>query len=180
MTSSAINLTEERRKLIHLLHMAYSGEKAAGYAYKFHWRSLKPSPERTRLQQIESEEWTHRATVGRMLQELGDKPQLWREILMGTIGHTVGVACFIIGYFLPMYFAGKLESDNIEEYAHASHYATELGLEAYAVELMEMCEVEKQHEEFFISAIHGHGLLPLMISLFGWGTEKTVASKPTK
>lgn len=149
--------------------MAYSGEKAAGYAYSSHWRSLKPSEERTRLQLIESEEWTHRAIVGRMLQDLNDRPQLWREILMATIGRSVGMACFFIGRFLPMYFAGKLEADNIQEYAHASYHAAQLGLEAYSSELMNLCEVEKQHELFFIGAVRGHKLLPLMRSIFRWG-----------
>jgi demethoxyubiquinone hydroxylase (CLK1/Coq7/Cat5 family) len=169
MTSATAEQTDHRQKLIHLLHMAYSGEKAAGYAYSSHWRSLKPSPERDRIQIIESEEWTHRAIVGRLLQELNDRPQLWRELLMGTIGRTVGLACFFIGRFLPMYFAGKLEADNIEEYAHASHHAAQLGLQAYSAELMNLCEVEKQHELFFIGAVRGHKLLPLMRSMFRWG-----------
>jgi demethoxyubiquinone hydroxylase (CLK1/Coq7/Cat5 family) len=169
MTSATAEKTDHRQKLIHLLHMAYSGEKAAGYAYSSHWRSLKPSPERDRIQLIEKEEWTHRAIVGRMLQELNDQPQVWREILMGVIGRTVGVACFFIGRFLPMYFAGKLEADNIQEYAHASYHAAQLGLQDYSAELMNLCEVEKEHELFFISAVRGHKLLPFMRSMFHWG-----------
>jgi len=32
------NSNYHKKALIHVLHMAYSGEKAAGYAYNAHWR----------------------------------------------------------------------------------------------------------------------------------------------
>lgn len=102
-----------RRKLIHILHMAYSGELAAGLAYAAHWRSLRDSDQKAQLQKIEREEWVHRRQVGEMLAYLEDKPQKWREVMMWTIGRTVGLACFVIGWFMPMYFAGRLENDNV-------------------------------------------------------------------
>ena len=56
-----------RAQLITVLQMAYSGERAAGYAYRGHWHSVRDSEERARIKQIEDEEWHHRKLVGEML-----------------------------------------------------------------------------------------------------------------
>ena len=112
-----------RQELIHILQMAYSGEKAAALAYAGHWRSARNLEERSSIEQIERDEWEHRKIVGQMLQELDARPQFWRELLMGTIGGTVMVACFISGWFFPMYFAGLLENQNVDEYSRAAMHA---------------------------------------------------------
>jgi rubrerythrin len=160
---------DDRKQLIHILHMAYSGEKAAGYAYAAHWRSISDSSQRAAIQKIENEEWAHRAVVGIMLSQLNARPQWWREIMMAVIGRTVGFSCFIIGWFLPMYFAGRLEGTNIKEYEHASHYASTLGLHEYAAELMRLSAVEAEHEAFFLSMVTGHPWLKTVQSVFKWG-----------
>jgi demethoxyubiquinone hydroxylase (CLK1/Coq7/Cat5 family) len=149
--------------------MAYSGEKAAGYAYNAHWRSVKHPADRAAIQKIESEEWAHRTIVGRMLEEFGATPQMWRECMMAVIGRTVGFSCYIIGWFLPMYFAGRLESANIKEYEHAAYYARQLGLNEYAGELMRLSSVEAEHESFFLDRVTGHPYLPAIQYIFKWG-----------
>jgi rubrerythrin len=151
-----------KSQLIHVLHMAYSGEKAAAYAYNAHWKSLKNPTERQSIRRIENEELEHRAIVGVMLKKLGDGPQPWRELMMACIGRTVGAACFVIGWFLPMYFAGRLESSNIKEYDVAAGHAEALGMPDDAKELLRLSAVEAQHEEFFLQTIANHPLLPLM------------------
>jgi demethoxyubiquinone hydroxylase (CLK1/Coq7/Cat5 family) len=160
-----------KQHLVHTLHMAYSGEKAAGYAYSAHWRSLKDSEQRRQIQKIESEEWAHRAIVGEMLSFLGARPQVLREIIMAVIGRTVGCSCYIIGWFLPMYFAGRLESANIKEYEVAAWHAKELGLPEFEAELMRLSEVEKEHELFFLKMVTNHRFLPLIKTFFKWGPE---------
>ncbi len=155
--------------------MAYSGEKAAGLAYSGHWHSIKAGPEQVRIQEIEQDEWRHRAIVGEMLTFLNAKPQFLREVWMTMIGRTVGCACFVIGRFLPMYFAGKLESANIKEYEHASHDAQSLGLQQYADELTKLSEVEKEHELFFFEAVREHRMLPTLRRIFAWGPESKSA-----
>jgi len=157
--------------LIHTLHMAYSGEKAAGYAYNAHWRSVKDAWQRQRIQQIENEEWAHRAIVGEMLKHLGARPQWLRELMMAAIGRIVGFACYIIGWFLPMYFAGRLESANIREYEVAAFHARQLGLLAFESELMRLSLVEREHELFFLDMVRGHRLLPLLRTIFRWGSS---------
>ena len=155
------------QQLVHILQSAYSGELAAAYAYRGHWKSLKNSVERERIKQIEDEEWTHRRQVGLLLRSLGARSVRTKEIQMWTIGRTVGLLCHVGGWFLPMYFAGKLESGNVEEYEQAAKCAGELGLTEHESELRMMASVEREHEMFFMEVIAQHKLFPYMKSMFG-------------
>lgn len=170
-----------RHHLIHILQGAYSGELAAGFAYRGHWKSVTDPHERAAIQKIEREEWIHRKRVGEMLASLGAAPQKLREAKLWIIGRTIGLACHLTGWFLPMYFAGRLESGNVVEYEVAASNAAALGLNEFETDLLEMAAVEKEHELFFASVIVGHRLLPAMSAIFGWGkateTELTAASK---
>jgi hypothetical protein len=114
-----------------------------------------------------------------MLSSLEAKPQWWREIMMATIGRSVAISCFLGGWFLPMYFAGRLEHSNVKEYDVAATHARALGLHAYAARLMRLALVEQQHEDYFLSVVHGHWLLPAMIRLFGWGATRPVPTAQT-
>lgn len=172
--------SDHRRALVRLLRLAYSGEKAAAYAYAGHWRSVKNPEERTTIQRIEKEEWEHRATVKQMLDELGEKPNFCREVMMAVIGRSVSTACFIIGWFLPMYFAGKLEHANVKEYDGAAFHAKHLGLDKYLPELHHMTQTEEEHEYFFSKAIEGHALLPVMKLFFGWDPMEVVRLRDNK
>jgi demethoxyubiquinone hydroxylase (CLK1/Coq7/Cat5 family) len=154
--------------LIRILQNAYSGEIAAAYAYRGHWRSLKPSSERDRIQQIEAEEWDHRRRVGSWLAKLGARPRALREKVFWTIGRTLGISCYISGWFMPMYFAGRLESQNTVEYEDAAAFARELGMDECLDDLLDMARVELEHEIFFRETVAGHRLLPVMKKIFGW------------
>lgn len=158
-----------RQRLIEILQNAYSGEQAAAYAYRGHWKSLRNADERREIQRIEREEWVHRREVGVMLAELGHAPVRSKEIRTWIIGRFLGLACRCIGWFLPMYFAGRLESGNAAEYDDASQHAAALGLDTYVAALDEMSEVEKEHEIFFQSMVTGHPWLPFMRKRFRWG-----------
>jgi demethoxyubiquinone hydroxylase (CLK1/Coq7/Cat5 family) len=162
---------DHRVALIHVLRMAYSGEKAAGLAYNGHWKSLKSPDERSSIQQIEQEEWEHREIVGGMLEKLEAKPQLWREIWMAIIGHSVAISCFLIGWFMPMYFAGRLEHGNVKEYDVAAAHADALGLNDWGLELRRLSVVELRHEQFFLNAIVGHPWVKYFQPTFGWGLQ---------
>jgi demethoxyubiquinone hydroxylase (CLK1/Coq7/Cat5 family) len=159
---------DSRKRLIKLLRSAYSGELAAAYAYRGHWKSLKPSPERTQIEKIETEEWLHRENVARWLKHLEAKPSRLREVIFWTIGRTLGTSCYISGWFMPMYFAGRLESQNVQEYIDAAEYAKELGMGECAEDMMEMSRVEGEHETFFRSTVAEHHLLPMMKRVFKW------------
>lgn len=161
-------MPDARSSLIQILQNAYSGEVAAAYAYRGHWKSLRESPEKERIKQIESEEWDHRRRVGDWLEKLGSAPRPFREKLFWMIGRTLGATCHISGWFMPMYFAGRLESQNSVEYEDAAAFAKELGMDACVDDLLDMARVELEHEIFFREMVTGHRMLPLMRRIFGW------------
>src|SRR5262249_6109931 len=146
--------------LIRILQCAYSGELAAGHAYHGHWRSVKKQHERIAIQRIELEEWVHRKRVGEMLADLGARRLLRKEIRLWLVGHAIGASCHLIGWFFPMYFAGRLESGNVLEYEEAARHAAAVGLSAFESDLLGMARVEREHEIFFLNVIAGHRLLP--------------------
>jgi demethoxyubiquinone hydroxylase (CLK1/Coq7/Cat5 family) len=159
----------QQQQLIRILQAAYSGEMAAAYAYRGHWKSLKNAAEKVCVQRIEDEEWVHREKVGRILDDLQSGPLRFREIRMLAAGRTIGMLCHFTGWFLPMYFAGRIESRNVCEYETAATHARKLGLTEFEIELRTMASVEREHEVFFMNTIAGHRLLPLMRKVFGWG-----------
>ena len=157
-----------RQKLIRILQDAYSGEIAAAYAYRGHWKSLKDSPEKEQIKLIEAQEWDHRRRVGEWLEKLGAKPRRAREKVFWTIGRTLGLTCHLSGWFMPMYFAGRLESQNSVEYEDAAVFAKELGMHDCVEDLLDMARVEVEHELFFRQVITGHRMLPVMKKVFRW------------
>src|SRR6266851_7953102 len=100
---------ESRRELIALLQLAYSGELAAAYAYRGHWKSVRNAYQRTAIQNIEADEWRHRKLVGEMLGNLESGPSRRRETRANLIGRTLGFLCNVTGWLAPMYGAGRLE-----------------------------------------------------------------------
>lgn len=156
-------------KLIRALQAAYSGEMAAAYAYRGHWKSLSNLSEKEMVYIIEDDEWTHRRQLKRMLEGLGSRPQKVREVVMWFVGRAVGLACRVTGRFMPMYFAGLVESGNVKEYEAASLHARGLGLAKFEDELRQMALAEKTHELFFLNATRGHTLSPFMRAIFRWG-----------
>jgi len=148
----------DTRKLIALLLLAYSGELAAAYAYRGHWRSVADRTERERIEEIENEEWHHRTLVGEMLDKLGAIPNSHRETRALVIGRTLGFLCHLTGWLAPMYGAGRLESRNIREYETAARYARDCGRDEFVDCLLNMAEVEWEHEKYFRSRVLVHRL----------------------
>ena len=145
-----------RDSLIHVLRSAYSGELAAGFAYAGHWRSVSKAEERDRIRAIEAEEWHHRELVGEMLKKLGAGPSRAREFIFRMIGRTLGPLCAWSGWLAPMYGAGLLESRNIVEYEVAARLAAESGHPDLVDCLLEMAEVEWEHELYFRERVLSH------------------------
>lgn len=151
-------LDKNRQHLIATLQLAYSGELAAAYAYRGHWHSVTAADERESIRTIEEDEWRHRKLVGEMLAALGSAPKKTREIRAALIGRTLGILCHVTGWLAPMYGAGKLESRNIVEYETAARFARDCG-EAELVDcLLEMAEVEWDHEKYFRSQVLRHAI----------------------
>jgi rubrerythrin len=145
-------------KLIALLQLAYSGERAAAYAYRGHWQSVSDQHERDSIRGIEEDEWRHRKLVGEMLAGLGAEPNNRREVRATIIGRTLGLLCHVTGWLAPMYGAGKLESRNVKEYETAARLARDCGCVNLIDCLLEMAEVEWDHEKYFRSCVLSHRL----------------------
>ena len=144
--------------LIGILQLAYSGELAAAYAYRGHWKSASDPEERRRIEEIENEEWHHRRLVGQMLQSLDAEPERLREIRAAMIGRVLGFLCHVTGWLAPMYGAGRLESRNIREYETAARFARQCGREDLIDCLLTMAETEWEHEKYFRSRVVMHFL----------------------
>ena len=151
-----MNQKENHQLLVDLLKFAYSAELAAAYAYQGHWRSVRNPEERTKIQEIEQDEWHHRKLVGEMLESIGEHPSRGLEFKNFLIGKVVGFLCHLSGWFAPMYGAGKIERRNIKEYELAARYARNSGREEWVDCLLTMAEVEWEHEQYFRSQVEKH------------------------
>lgn len=153
-----MNEAHSAQSLIAILQLAYSGEMAAAYAYRGHWKSISDKEERTRIKQIEDEEWHHRKLVGEMLHSLNAHPVRHREIRAWIIGRGLGLLCHVMGWLAPMYGAGRLESRNIVEYETSARYARDCRREDFIDCLLTMAEVEWEHENYFRKRVVLHPL----------------------
>jgi hypothetical protein len=61
-----------------------------------------------------------------------------------------------MGWLAPMYGAGRLESRNVKEYETAARYAREVGRVDFIECLLEMAEVEWEHEHYFRACVLRH------------------------
>src|SRR5438128_7158747 len=93
-----------------------------------------------------------------MLARLDAKPSRRREARAAIIGRTLGLLCHVTGWLLPMYGAGRLESRNVKEYETAARYARECGYINLIDCLLEMAEVEWDHELYFRSRVLSRAL----------------------
>jgi hypothetical protein len=156
-----------------LLQLAYSAEKAAAFAYVGHAGSVKNPADRCAIQQIELDEWNHRTAVLLIMQKYGIPISRYNEIKYHIIGKAISASCYVIGWFMPYYFAGRLESGNVCEYFIMMRYFNELGITEHDDVLYEMAIKEKEHEVYFLNRLASHRLLSFFERIFGWGNDKS-------
>jgi hypothetical protein len=159
--------------LCQLVRLAYSAERAAAFAYHGHARSLRAAPAQHEVACIEAEEWQHREHLMRIMQRLGIVASPWLELKYALIGQVISGSCMVLGRFMPMYFAGRLESGNVNEYLHMAELALGTVIADERDCILEMALVEKRHETFFLSAVIGHPALPWFQRLFRWGAGRS-------
>ena len=160
-------------KLERLLQLAYSAEKAAAFAYIGHAGSVGNPQEKTAIKQIEMDEWQHRETVLAIMRQYDIEPSRYNEIKYHIVGSIISASCYVIGWFMPYYFAGKLESGNVCEYFIMMKYFNELGITDHDAVLYEMGMKEKEHEVYFQKSLETNRLLPLFEKVFGWGSTSS-------
>ena len=160
-------------KLVKLLQLAYSAEKAAAFAYVGHAGSVRNQLEKTAIKQIEMDEWQHRETVLAIMRQYDIEPSRFNEIKYHVVGRIISASCYVIGWFMPYYFAGKLESGNVCEYFIMMKYFNELGITDHDAVLYEMGMKEKEHEIYFQKSLENNRLMPLFEKVFGWGNKSS-------
>ncbi len=159
-----------------LLQLAYSAERAASFAYQGHAGAVKEPEDKKRIKEIEDDEWIHRADVLKIMQEYGIPVSTWYEVKYFIIGKIICYSCYVIGWFMPMYFAGRLESGNVNEYFIMKDYFNQLNITKHDAILAEMGMKEKEHEVYFLSKIKTHKWLPFFEKVFSWGNNKSLNS----
>jgi hypothetical protein len=156
-----------------LLQMAYSAEKAAAFAYRGHAGSVKNKEEKLAIKQIEDDEWGHRQEVLEIMQQYHIPVSKFFEFRFYIIGKIISASCYVIGWFMPYYFAGRLESGNVCEYFRMKQYFNSLGINSHDKILYEMGMKEKEHEIYFLDKIKSKKLLPIFEKIFLWGGKKS-------
>lgn len=169
--SSAVRITHPQ--LPALLQKAYSAEKAAAYAYQGHAASVKAPLEKIAIRQIEEDEWNHRKEVLGIMNHYNIPISKWYEIRFAIIGRIISASCYVIGWFMPFFFAGKLESGNVCEYFRIKGYFNSMGIRNWDGLLYEMGIKEKEHEVYFLEKIKQSKMLPYFEKLFNWGLNKS-------
>ena len=164
----------EHPALVKLLQLAYSAEKAAAFAYVGHAGSVRNPEEKTAIRQIELDEWGHREAVLAIMRQHNIRVSRYNEIKYHIIGKIISFSCYVIGWFMPYYFAGRLESGNVCEYFVMMHYFNELGITDHDDVLYEMGIKEKEHEVYFRKSLKNNRLLPLFEKIFGWGSHSSL------
>lgn len=167
--SSAITI--EHEELIDLLQKAYSAEKAAAFAYQGHAGSVKDINEKSAILQIEIDEWNHRKEVLKIMQKYNIPISKLYEVQFHVIGKLISFSCYVIGWFMPYYFAGRLESGNVCDYFRMMQFFHEIGIVEHNEVLYEMGIKEKEHEVYFLNNIKNKKLLPIFERVFGWGSS---------
>lgn len=157
--------------LVDLLKQAYSAEKAAAFAYQGHAKSVKGIEEKKAIRQIEIDEWNHRREVLLLMNTYQIEVSNWYEFKNYVIGKTIHIGCFVIGWFMPFYFAGNLESGNVCEYVRMKRLFNSLNITEHDEVLYEMSLKEKEHEVYFYEKIKDHKWLPFFEKIFSWGKK---------
>jgi hypothetical protein len=159
--------------LVESLQRAYSAERAASLAYVGHAGSLKDPVAKATVKQIENDEWDHRRHVLAIMQRYDIPVSRSFEIRYYFIGKLIAGSCYIIGWFMPYFFAGKLESGNVCEYFVMMHHFHSLGIKDHDQILYEMGMKEKEHEVYFLEQIKDSRLLPIFERVFSWGRKSS-------
>ncbi len=158
-------------ELIDLLKRAYSAEKAAAFAYQGHAGSVKDKEAKKTIRQIEMDEWSHRQEVLAIIRKYNIPVSKYYEARFHIVGKIISGSCYIIGWFMPYYFAGRLESGNVCEYFRMKQLFNAVGIREHDKILYEIGIKEKEHEIYFLGRIKNSKLLFFFEKLFAWGNK---------
>jgi hypothetical protein len=87
----------QHKALVDLLHMAYSAENAAAFAYQGHAASVKSELEKAAIKQIEFDEWNYQHKVLTIMNQYGIEPSRYYEIRFHIVGKLISTGCYVMG-----------------------------------------------------------------------------------
>ena len=134
---------------------------------------MKDKEEKIAIKQIEIDEWNHRKEVLAIMRKYNIPISKYYEFRYYVIGKIISFSCYVIGWFMPFYFAGRLESGNVCEYFRMMHYFHKLGILEHNQILYEMGIKEKEHEVYFLGKIKNKRMLPFFETVFSWGSKES-------
>ena len=146
---------------------------AAAFAYIGHANSLKDAETKAAVNQIENDEWHHRANVLGIMLKYDIPVSQYYEVRFWIIGKIISMSCHVIGWFMPYFFAGRLESGNVCEYFVMLRYFESFGIHDHDEMLYEMGIKEKEHEVYFLEQIKDAPWLPFFEKIFSWGAQSS-------
>lgn len=132
-----------------MLKLSHGIEVGAWNAYQGHWQSLTDQEEINAIKYIQEEELGHQIILEDFLEDLGSGRSAIIDFIFKYIGKTMGFLCKVLGYRLPMFGAGMIETLGVINYELVAKWAS-LNREYTMTEvLMEMAEVEALHKQYF-------------------------------
>jgi hypothetical protein len=147
-----------RRELVRGLALAAAGERGAIRAYLGHRVSLPHGDDRRLIVRILKDEVHHRREILAMLQDLGGELNPRAERRLDHVGRAIAAFCLRGGWFLPMAGAARLECDNVVEFELLARFAWWAGERGRVEALLQMAEVEWDHELWLRERAQTHAL----------------------
>jgi hypothetical protein len=124
-------------------------QKKLLHLHKGHAASVKDKSQKQAIHQIEIDEWNHRKEVLSIMHDFDIPVSKYYEFRFHFVGKIISFSCYIIGWFMPFYFAGRLESGNVCVYFRMKQFFNSLSMHQYDQILYEMGMKEKDHEVYF-------------------------------
>lgn len=135
------------------LQFAHAAELAAYYAYEGHWKSIPDHFSdlhvKIQIKKIALDELRHVFTLAIMLEMVGSKPSKVKDFIGLCVGKTIGLACHIFGWNLPMKIAALMEKIGTASYYDLAEDAAKAGYHDMCMELIDMAINEEEHEKYF-------------------------------
>lgn len=136
------------------LQFAHAAEIAAHYAYVGHWKSIPDHfvnlPVKIEIQKIALDEIKHVYALEVMLDMVGAKPSKVKDFIGLCVGKTIGFACHIFGWNIPMKIAALMEKIGTASYYEIADLAVkETGNMDIYNQLLDMAANEEEHEKYF-------------------------------
>jgi demethoxyubiquinone hydroxylase (CLK1/Coq7/Cat5 family) len=138
-------------RLIWKLKKAHAIEIGAFQAYKGHAKYTQDEAIKSKILEIQHDEFRHRMEVGSMLYDLGEKSDIFLDLILWCIGQSISFACRFMGARAAAWGAKIMEIMGSSIYLDLAKESEGCVSIEYKRKFEEMARNEQEHEEFFDS-----------------------------